>query len=201
MSHHLAERILAAARRVAGAAMLATVMLIAATATAPAKNLPKATVAIVDTERVLRESEAGKSAREQIRAQQEVFQKEFDAQREALKTEKEQLDRQKAILAPDVWQQRVREFRTKAETLQKEAQGRTMTLNQADIQVRQKMMPVITKVVADVSHKQGANIAIDRAALMLFVEELNLTDLVIEKLNEVLPKVDINFDAVPEKTN
>jgi Skp family chaperone for outer membrane proteins len=165
-------------------------------------KLPPATVAIIDVERVFRESAAGKSALEQIKAQQKKYQSKFDADEAALEKEREQIQQQKTILAPEVWEQKVTKFRERTRELQQESNAKTAQLNRADIEFRRKLQPVLRQIASEIIQEVGANIAIDRSAALIFAQELDITDRVITKLDEELPEIEISFeDPKASKTN
>ena len=125
---------LAVARRCLSPPLLLLVIgLLALGSAAPlrAATLPEAMIAIVDYQRVLRESKAGKGIHAQIAAYRTRYQTAIKAEELKLRGIEDDLKRQRGVLALKVFQERRRQFEARVIKLQRQVQERTRRLDRA----------------------------------------------------------------------
>ena len=73
-------------------------------------QLPTVVMAIVDIQKIMRESAASVSIRDQIDQVRSEYQSELDAKEERLRATDEDLQRQRAILAPEAFEEKRKAF-------------------------------------------------------------------------------------------
>lgn len=197
-----------AARAICGAAALLFLMGQPSVAQTPApdtvRKLPAPVIAVVDFQRVVRESNAGQSIIKQINQRHAGFQKEIQAITAQLEQARQELSRQQSILAPDVFAQKRQEFQGRAQQYQRSVQDAQKKL---DIMLRQSMRTVETalaNIVAEVATEMGANLVIDaglgRGEVLFTDSELVITDDAKARLNNILPDVKV-VEPEPEAAN
>jgi len=188
----------------------ATAMLfcIAAPATAQEKaprTLPAPRIAVIDFQRAVRESAAGKSVVRQINERHAKFQKEIQATTTQLEQDRQELSRQQTVLAPEAFQQKRRQFQLRAQAYQKNVQ---QAQRQLDRMYRQGLITVevaLAKVLRDLATELGANIVIDAGpgrGTVLFTDALLIvTEDATARLDKVLPDVKVTEPVAQAATD
>jgi len=161
----------------------------------PARNLPVPRIAVIDFQRAVRQSAAGKSVLRQINKRHAKFQKEIQATTNQLEQARQELTRQQAILAPEVFQQKRRAFQLKAQKYQKDVQQAQRQLDTMFRQGLNKVEVALAKVLRDLATELGANIVIDAGpgrGTVLFTDALLVvTEDAKARLDKVLPDVTV----------
>ena len=178
----------------------------ATTPTAPAAGAPKAAappalttgplpapmVGIVDVAYIRSNSAASKSITNQLRSVQEVYSAEISKLEEQLRLQDQELQRQQAILAPEAFSQRRREFDNAVDAAQRLVDDRNRTLDRLLSDAMAKVSSAVAQVLQDLSAERGYNLILDRdATLLFFARTLDLTGDVLALLDQRLPSVDV----------
>ncbi|MCF8469130.1 MAG: OmpH family outer membrane protein [Sneathiella sp.] len=181
----------------------------AANAQAKAK-LPEAVIAVVDINHILQVSEPSMKAEEEVKAILKTKVDDLNKRGDALLAEKEALDKQRAILAPDAYQQKLSQLNVQRQNLQREFQVINGKMNEALVGIRLRLRDIIIHMAAEVSKEKGVNIGIDRAKTVFFDNSMDITEDVLAKFNKANPKVEIKVNesggegaakAAPAKKN
>jgi len=163
----------------------------AGSAAAQAKKVPAAVIAVVDTQRVLRESAVGKDITRQIEQYSRSFQGELTRQQETLRKEEEELKRQQAVLAPDAFAQKRRDFEARAMEAQRQLQGRKQQLdrvaNTALNQVKQSLVPIFK----DLAKENGFNLLMEKSLTIDSAPSLEVTQQVVQRLDRAMPSLQV----------
>ena len=160
-------------------------------------KLPEAVVAVIDINYILQESAPVKKAEEEVKALLKSKVDELNKRGDALLKEKEALDKQRAILAPDAYQQKLAELNQQRQGLQRDFQVINGKMNEVLVGVRLKFRELIIRIAADVSKEKGVNIGIDRERTVFFNPTMNITEEVMKRFNDADPKVDIKIEETP----
>jgi outer membrane protein len=163
--------------------------------TAPAATPQNLTVMVVDVQALLQNSKAAKMVRSQIEQKRGEYTKDISHQEEALRTERDALQRQQASLSPDALNQKGREFQQKVNDLERNVQGKRQALEKSNGDALSKIQEVMLKIIADIAKQRKANLVFQRADLVLFDQAFDVTDEVLQKLDEQMPALTVNFVA------
>jgi Skp family chaperone for outer membrane proteins len=175
------------------AAMAALVLL--APAIASAQRLSPAAVAVVDTDRILRECTACRAAQATLATQVQALQSRQQQLATPLQTEAQAI--QTAVTAlqgkqPDAaLQTRIQSLRTRQETANQELgrQEQTIRSTQQHVvqQINQRLGPIINAQLATT----GASVIVDRGASLAVAPNVDITNTVLAALNQQLPSVSV----------
>jgi len=152
-------------------------------------------VIVVDVQALLQNSKAAKMVREQIEAKRADYAKEISHQEEALRQERDALQRQQATLTPDQLNAKGREFQAKVNELDRDVQAKRQALERSNGDALQKIQDVMVKIITDIAKDRKANLVFQRSELVLFDQGFDVTDQVLQKLDEQLPTLTVNFVA------
>jgi outer membrane protein len=144
---------------------------------------------------LLQNSKAAKMVRGQIEQKRNEYTKDISHQEEALRAERDALQRQQASLSADALNQKGREFQQKVNDLERNVQGKRQALEKSNGEALQKIQEEMLKIIADIAKQRKANIVFQRADLVLFDQTFDVTDEVLQKLDEQMPTLTVNFAA------
>jgi outer membrane protein len=167
---------------------------------APAAPLPAAqniSVMVVDVQALLQNSKAAKMVRSQMEAKRNEYTKEISRAEEALRAERDALQRQQASLSADALNKKAREFQQKVNNLDRDVQSKRAALEKSNNEALTKIQQTMLKIIADIARQRHANLVLQRTDLVLFDQSFDVTDQVMQKLDEELPVLTVNF-VTPE---
>jgi Skp family chaperone for outer membrane proteins len=173
-----------------------------APAPAPASPAPLATpqtltVMVVDVQALLQNSKAAKMVRGQIEQKRNEYTKEISRQEEGLRSERDALQRQQASMSSETLNKKGREFQQKVNDLDRDVQSKRAALEKSNNEALTRIQQTMLKIIADIARQRRANLVLQRTDLVLFDQSFDVTDEVMQKLDEELPVLTVNF-AVPE---
>ena len=157
------------------------------------------TVMVVDVQALLQNSKSAKMVRGQIEQKRNEYTKEISHQEEALRAERDALQRQQASMSADALNQKGREFQQKVNDLERNVQGKRQALEKSNGEALSKIQEQMLKIIADIAKDRKANLVFQRADLVLFDQSFDVTDEVLQKLDELMPTLTVDF-AVPTPT-
>ncbi len=157
------------------------------------QQLPTVVMAVVDIQKIMRESAASVSIRDQIDQVRVGYQSELDAKEERLRGTDEELKRQRAILAPEAFEEKRKEFEEQVLEVQRDVQGRNAVIEQAignaTLKIREKLIPILAKIM----EQRGASILMDKSQVLVSDKTLEVTTTALNRLNKALPEVTVEI--------
>ena len=155
-------------------------------------------VLIVDMQRIKTESAAGRDMLSKSAEIREIIRSELSEREEVLRLEEQKLAQERSSLEPQEFRDRVRAFETKVfETREfAEAENRRLQalLSKASALLRDQATTVLTVIMRE----RGAGVLLDATQIVLSIDNLDITNEAIERLNVTLPQMPFTVD-VPEK--
>src|SRR5437763_5234015 len=161
---------------------------------------PSLTIMVVDVQALLQNSKSAKMVRQQIEQKRAEYAKEISHQEEALRQERDSLQRQQSSLSAEALNQKGREFQQKVNDLDRNVQSKRQSLERSNAEALEKIQEVMLKIITDIAKDRKGNMVFQRSELMLFDQNYDVTDDVLRRLDEHLPTLTVNFVA-PVATN
>lgn len=182
---------------VALAALFGGILLPQAAAAAPPPRNPPAgqnlTVMVVDIQRLMQDSKAARMVRNQIEQKRQQYTREISRQEQALRTERDTLQREQATLSPKVLSEKSRAFQQKLNALERNVQSKRQALEKSNGEALGKIQQVILQIIADIAKERKANLVLPRSDLVLFDKKFEVTDEVLTQLDQKLPTLTVSF--------
>lgn len=178
-------------RAFAGLALMIATLLMGAPARA--QQSPAPTIIIVDSTQVLRASKAAKDIQGQIDKQMAAYSKQVSQQENELQRMRDELERQRTVLAPEVFNNRMREYQQRFETLDRSVQGKRKALQQSYNEAMSKVENTALQIIADLAKERKANLVLTKAAVIFEADGFDVTGEVIKRLDAKLPSVAVNL--------
>ena len=179
----------------------ATVLLSAPAMAQDVEKPPVPSIAIIDVDKVMRESLAVKSARTQIDEIAGNLQEQIAKEEEAMRSEEQQLQQQRAILTPEVYSERRQSLQERAATLQQRARSLRQTLDRGMAQTMQRIQLVLFDEVGKLAEEIGVNLVLPRSQIVVAFDSFDISDEALKRLNERLSEIEMSLQQEqPGKT-
>ncbi len=159
--------------------------------------VPAARIILVDFDRVSRESLVGKDIAAQMESHRVDLEKKARAIQDKLKAEEEEIAKQRNIISPEAFQERVRGLQQKAQQKQAELQDLQQQARRAMQQAQLEVQRVLRPIVKEVMDRHGANMVLDKALVSQHAAGLDVTTEVIEKLDQAMPSFQVQLPEIP----
>ena len=148
-------------------------------------------IAYLDMKFVLNNSKAGKDAQDFLQKSFKENQKKFLDEENALKNEESDLLAQKTILTKEEYQKKSDNLRKKV--IDYQSQRRTalekITLQRAE--ARQKLLEKLDPIMKSYIKENDISMIIDRKNVLMGNANLDITNIIVEKLNKEFPSLAI----------
>lgn len=150
-------------------------------------------IAVVDIEKLLNESKAGKSIAQQIQDKQASFQKEFSAkEKELIDAQKKLSDEKKSLTAEEFVKKR-KEFEEKLIETRKLFQKRRTDLDRALSDGLLQLRKNVVETTAALADKNGYDVVITRDSVVIADKTLDITEQVLSDLNAKIDNIKLSL--------
>lgn len=156
---------------------------------------PAAIIGVVGLPEVFEASVAARGVRQTV--QERLARLNDDAQREqaAWRDAQQALANQRATLSADQLRERERELQERVTNGQRVLRERNAAIQQAGQRALAEVERTALYVIGQVAESRSLNLVLNRAALILATDEMDITGAVIEQLNRALPSVRVEPEA------
>jgi outer membrane protein len=154
-------------------------------------------VIVIDRNAILRLSEAGKAMLADVEALGNAADRQFQSEASTLQQDAAELQQQLAILAPDIRAQREQEFQNRQTALQNRIQNRQTQIQNGMAIAGQQLDQALEPILQQLMIERGANMLLERSSVILSSLDVDVTPDAIQRLNEVLPTLDVELSSQP----
>lgn len=148
-------------------------------------------IAVVDIQRIMRESNATKSITTQIETQRNAYQQQITKQENDLRNAEQELNKQRTIISPEAFAERRRAFEQRVGNLQRDVQNRKReldkSLNSATITVQNALRDIIGALVTERKY----TLILIKSQTAYNAPEMEVTEEVLKRINAKLPSVKV----------
>ncbi len=170
--------------------LVTTVVVLACTfANANASNL-----AIIDVEKIVKESVAMKDVQKKVSAKQEQYQAEINKKQSQLEAEQKKIESKKNVLSKEAYEKEVNAFEKKVEELKSFVEKKQEVLKKSSVEAMTKVNEVVKKIIADISKEKQVDVIIPASQALFFKDELDVSAEVAKRLNKEITKVTVKFE-------
>lgn len=149
-------------------------------------------VAVLDVQRILIDALAVKNIREQITKYGTKFEVEIEKERKEIRTENQELARQRTILSPEAFAEKRRKFEQRVVKVQRLVQQRQREL---DISRNEAMIVVnkaYTGIVSKIANERNLAVILRKNQTAYAVTSLDITKEVLSRLDKKMPTVKVS---------
>ncbi|MBV8971940.1 MAG: OmpH family outer membrane protein [Sphingomonadaceae bacterium] len=170
------------------------------TAPALAQTLPPPVVIVVDMDRVVNDSAAGKQATAELKTRNDALQARVNQLRTQFGTEEQTLGKSQpaqgaAPAAVTAWETKARDYQQRRQAAEADVQKRIQDLQLSQRYVLKQINDGTTPIVTAVMRERGATIVLPENATLQHAASLDVTTDVIARLDKALPRVSTTAPA------
>ncbi|MEH6546656.1 MAG: OmpH family outer membrane protein [Sneathiella sp.] len=169
--------------------LLCTAMFVFSVQYANSQTVRNDVIGVIDIRLIMQNLSVVQDIDTQVKSLEEKIKIEFRDRELKLKSEKEQIERQKVLVTPQIYAQKQKEFNLKAKGFRREIEEKSRRLQQARAmaltEVRESMIPLAQEIMSN----YGATVVFDQNEILFADQSLDLTPQVIKELNGKLSKV------------
>jgi outer membrane protein len=129
---------------------------------ADAAGPPPTKVGYIDLQRTLNETAAGKKAREKLEGEKKSKQDEIDKSQADLKKVKQQLDKDRAVMKPEVLRAREEELQDKVVKLQEHFVQYQQELAKKEAELTRDIFQQAAKIIESIAQRDGYTIMLEK---------------------------------------
>ena len=141
-------------------------------------------VGIIDLSEVLRQSQATINVRDLLDEKRAEFQEQFAAREVQLLSREKSLKSKRDIMSKEAYEAEVRLFQDEVAKVQREIQQKRKSLDNAFQQAQDKLRNLAIEIVGDIAKEQKLDLVVNRSNVLVFRNQLDLTKIVLARLNE-----------------
>lgn len=158
-----------------------------------AADLP---IAVVDVQGIIRAAKAAKAIHAQIDSRRSAYQEQVSTEEKRLRLAEQDLSQQRAVLAPDAYQQKVREFQSQVAEVQRKVQSRKRELDETFARAMNEVRKSLVSVVAEIAEERGIKVVLFKSQIVIAEKSLDVSDETLQRLDERLPTVKIDLPPI-----
>ena len=141
-------------------------------------------IALVDLDGVLRKADANKRVRELLDGQRSKFQEEFLAVEVDLQQSERDLLSKRDLMAKDEYDKLVTAFQARVAELQKDIQYKRQSIDNAYQKALSRIRTLAFEEVTKIAGEKKIDLILKRDSSVIFLPHLNISDEVLNRLNE-----------------
>ena len=154
-------------------------------------NLLANTPYYLDFKFILNQSEAGKKAQNFLKNKLENGIKKIQEKEKKIQEEEKKIIQQKKVISPEDYKKKVTELRSKVSKLQNERNKLLESVAKQRTEARSLLLKTLNPIISDYMKEKNIRMVIDKKSLLLADENLNITNVIIKKLNSQLKSIDL----------
>jgi len=148
-------------------------------------------ISVINVDSILRNATSVKAIRGQIGKYRNTFQEEIQNEEEALRNANQELARQRTLLSAEAFAGKRRDFEQRVSQVQRMVQERKLNLDKAQGQAMGKVQDVLNEIISKIAEERNISLILRREQTILTVKEMEITDVVLERLDKMLPTVKV----------
>ena len=171
--------------------ILAAALLCLAAPAGSAQEGPQMTVAVLGVQEIAHRATAGQAVQAEVRKREEALKLELERRENALLAADQQLQQQRATMSQEEFVRKRNELGQQLSDIRKYAQDQkaaiTAMVHKGEAQIQQ----ALDEIVHEVATAKNITLVLDKAQVVRYPSQIDITGEVLEKLNARLPSVDL----------
>jgi outer membrane protein len=160
--------------------------------------IPAPKILVLDRAAIVSQSKVGQDVARQAKTFSDQAKNDLAAQYKSLQAQEQALQQQIAILAPDVKNQKIKEFQGKEQALQALATKKEQQIQYGVFLAQQTMAQAVGPIVKQLMQERGANMVLDRNAVISATDNsFDITAPAIDRLNQKMTSLKVNLASPP----
>ncbi len=160
---------------------------------AQAADMKAPVIAVVDIQKIVKESKAGQEIQAEMDKQSKTLVGELNGLQDEWRNVEEELKRQQAIMTQDAFAEKVREYEQRRNGDQRRLQSVKRELDQAFEQAFAEIVQHTRSIAENIARDKGIQIVLTKNQVLLIDNNLDITESVLAELNKKLPELEISI--------
>ena len=157
-------------------------------------DYPTTSIGVIDLNRILAESDAALEASEKIEKIAMDIESEIKNDDEKIIKEQNLLIESQSIMAPEAFEAKRIEYENKVQNYNNERQAKLMKIDELIAVSRNSVLNALKPILEEISNEKGITILLEKGAVMLNAEKMDITDDVLKILNKELKSLEVTRD-------
>lgn len=149
------------------------------------------TIAVLDVMKLLKESKAAISMKEQLNKVAKTYTDEEKTKATEIQKKEEEILRQKSTLTPEAFSDRKNAFEKIVIDFNRERDKKRKALAKAERAAVEKIEVAVEKIVQNMISSGEVTIVVRKTAVILSKSDIDITSNVVEKLNKEISTIDV----------
>ncbi len=172
-------------------ALAAAALLAVAVPAAVAQETPQMTVAVLGVQEVAHQATAGQAVQAEVRKREEALKAELERRENALLAADQQLAQQRASLSQEEFVRKRNELGQQLSELRKYQQEQKAAISAMIHKGEAQIEAALNEVVEEVATARNITLVLDKAQVVRFPSQIDITKEVLDELNARLPSVNL----------
>jgi len=146
-------------------------------------------ITYIDMKHVLNNSKAGKGAQDYLKKILTDSQSSFSKKESELKKEESDLLSKRAVLSQEEYKKIADALRKKVVVHQSQRRKTMQSISKQRADARIKIMEKLNPIINKYTRENNISLVINKANIVMGIDELDITNIIVEKLNKELPSL------------
>ena len=146
-------------------------------------------IAVLDLDKILKESSAGKSIEKQLQERREAIQKEFSSRENNLVNIEKTLIQEKSSLTPEAFEVKRQDFEKQYTETRNLFQKRRNALDKGLSAALDQLRNEVTTITEEIAQQEGYEVVLTRENIVIISKEMDITDKVLKRMNEAVSNI------------
>ena len=174
--------------------LLITLILIILPFSISADDYPLTSIGVIDLNYILTNSKASIDASKQIEKIQMNVEEDLKLIEEDIISERERLIEQQSVMAPEAFEEKVKDFEKKVQNSQINRQESVRKLELMIQQARSTILDELKPILVEHSKEKGITVILEKNTVILSSDEMDITSAVMKKLDKQISKIDVKYN-------
>jgi Skp family chaperone for outer membrane proteins len=157
-------------------------------------NANASNIAILDLEKIIKESKAMRDIQNKVNKRQDEYQKEVTKKQNDLENEQKSIEAKKTVLSKDGFEKEVQKFEKKVDDLKTYVDRKQNSLKKASMESMSKVNEIIKEIIGEISKDKNYEVIIPASQTVFFEDSLDISEEVLKKLDKKITKVEVKFE-------
>lgn len=157
-------------------------------------NAKAESIAVLDVEKIVKESTAMRDIQSKISKKQDEYQKDVTKRQKELEAEQKKLESKKNVLAKDALEKEAKEFEKKVDDLKTLVDKKQNILRKASTDSMGKVNEEIKDIIAAIAKEKGYDLIVPAGQTLFYKNEMDISADVLKALNKKITKVNVKFE-------
>ncbi len=153
-----------------------------------------AEIAVLDIEKIAKESKAVHDIQGKVTKKQEEYQKEITKRQASLESDQKKLEAKKNQLSKEAFEKEQKEFEKKIDSLKELVDKRQNSLKKASADSMAKVNDKMKDIITELAKEKSLTLILPASQVVFSADNLDISAEVLEKLNKKVTKIDVKFE-------